>query len=116
MRDQTDVDILMPHAYVLMRMRTTVRLDPHLLTEAKRVAASSGKTLTAVIDEALRESLGRRRAPHAVTKRKLPTFRGQGLQPGVNLDDSAALLELMEGDRDSDRRQRSDLRAPRRRR
>jgi hypothetical protein len=26
----------------------------------------------------------------------LPTFRGEGLQPGVNLDDSAAILELME--------------------
>jgi prevent-host-death family protein len=26
----------------------------------------------------------------------LPTFRGQGLRPGVNLDDSAALLEVME--------------------
>jgi DNA-binding CsgD family transcriptional regulator len=26
----------------------------------------------------------------------LPTFRGEGLQQGVNLDDSAALLELME--------------------
>jgi hypothetical protein len=26
----------------------------------------------------------------------LPTFRGQGLRPGVSLDDSAALLELME--------------------
>jgi hypothetical protein len=35
---------------------------------------------------------------------KLPTFRGQGLRPGVNLDDSAALLELMESDRDSDLR------------
>lgn len=31
---------------------------------------------------------------------RLPTFRGQGLYPGVNLDDSASLLELMEaGDR-----------------
>ena len=26
----------------------------------------------------------------------LPTFRGQGLRPGVNLDDSVALLEVME--------------------
>lgn len=26
----------------------------------------------------------------------LPTFTGRGLQPGVDLDDSAALLELME--------------------
>jgi metal-responsive CopG/Arc/MetJ family transcriptional regulator len=35
-------------------MRTTVRLDPHLLAEVKRVAASSGRTLTSVIEDALR--------------------------------------------------------------
>jgi len=28
----------------------------------------------------------------------LPTFSGNGLHPGVDLDDSAALLDLMEGD------------------
>jgi hypothetical protein len=27
---------------------------------------------------------------------RLPTFDGDGLQPGVDLDDSAALLDLME--------------------
>ncbi len=26
----------------------------------------------------------------------LPTFRGKGLQPGVDLDDTASLLELMD--------------------
>src|SRR5437763_10290751 len=97
-------------------MRTTVRLDPHLLAEAKRVAGSSGKTLTSVIEDALRESLGRRSSPRTGAKTKLPTFGGQGLRSGVNLDDSAALLELVESDRDSHRRQRTDLRAPGRRR
>jgi hypothetical protein len=28
----------------------------------------------------------------------LPTFRGEGLLPGVDLDDSASLLDLMDGD------------------
>jgi hypothetical protein len=27
----------------------------------------------------------------------LPTFRGRGLQPGVDLDDTPALLDRMEG-------------------
>lgn len=27
---------------------------------------------------------------------ELPTFAGDGLQPGVDLDDSAALVDLME--------------------
>src|SRR5687767_13598992 len=102
--------------YVLMHVRTTVRLDPHLLAEAKRVAAANGRTLTSVIEDALRESFSRRRELQAGPVAKLPTFRGQGLYPGVNLDDSASLLELMEGDRDSSRRERADLRSPRRRR
>jgi hypothetical protein len=77
-------------------MRTTVRLDDHLLSEAKRLAAESGRTLTAVIEDALRQLLTRRRRTAPKKRVKLPTHRGGGLQPGVDLADSAALLELME--------------------
>jgi hypothetical protein len=110
------VDILMTGPYVSRDMRTTVRLDPHLLAEAKKVAAANGRTLTAVIEDALRESLNRRGTRPATARKKLPTFRGKGVQPGINLDDSATLLDFMESDRDSHRRERADLRSPRRRR
>jgi hypothetical protein len=86
-------------------MRTTVRLDERLLRQAKAVAAEERRTLTAVIDDALRQFLARRSAPRA--KRapiKLVTFRGDGLQPGVDLDDTAALIELMEKDLPLDKR------------
>lgn len=101
-----EIDGLRPFILVsyLMRIRTTVRLDSDLVAEAKRVAVLSGRTLTAVIEEALRESLVRRRKPERFSNGKLPTFRRRGTRPGVNLDDSAALLELMERDRDSRRR------------
>ena len=36
----------------------------------------------------------------------LPTFKGERVEAGVNLDDGAAMLELMESERDSDRRAR----------
>jgi hypothetical protein len=77
-------------------MRTTVRLDERLLAEAKQHAAETGRTLTALLEDALRETLGRR-SPR--TKRKavrLKTVRGDGVRPGVDLDDTAALLDLME--------------------
>jgi hypothetical protein len=77
-------------------MRTTVRLDERLLAEAKLEAARSGRTLTSLISDALRESLARRRRRAAAEKVELPTFAGRGLQAGVDLDDSAALLDLME--------------------
>ena len=77
-------------------MRTTIRLDEQLLTEAKEIAARSGKTLTSVIEEALRESIARRRQTPRSKKLRLHTVGGSGLQPGIDLDDSASLLEMME--------------------
>jgi len=74
-----------------------VNIDEQLLIEVKTVAARSGRTMTAVIEDALRQALATRRSadrPRLVT---LPTHDGGGLQPGVDLDDSAALLDLMEG-------------------
>jgi hypothetical protein len=78
-------------------MRTTINIDDDLLAEAKQVAARTGRSLTAVVEDALRESLHRRSqaAPRAV---ELPVFGEGGVQPGVDLDDSAALLDLMEDD------------------
>ena len=77
-------------------MRTTVRLAESLLAEAKICAVESGTTLTSLIEEALRETLARRRAPAMSKPVRLRTAKGNGLQPGVDLDDSAAMLELME--------------------
>ncbi len=79
-------------------MRTTIRLDDDLLRDAKAAAVASGRTLTSLIEDALREALSRRDARDSRAAVELPTFKGGGgLQPGVDLDDSAALLDLMEG-------------------
>lgn len=77
-------------------MRTTVRLDDQLLTEAKKLAAERGQSLTAVIEDALREVLARRASLLKAKKARLPTYPGNGLQPGVDLDDSSSLLDLMD--------------------
>jgi hypothetical protein len=76
-------------------MRTTIRLDENLLAEAKQRAARGGKTLTAVIEEALRESFSRRERREQPPAR-LPAWGKGWVLPGVDLDDSAALLGLME--------------------
>lgn len=79
-------------------MRTTIRLDDPLLAAAKRHAAETGRTLTAVIEDALRRELARRsETPQARPQLPISDARGGGLQPGVDLDDSASLLDLMEG-------------------
>jgi hypothetical protein len=76
-------------------MRTTIKLDDDLLKEAKRIASETDKTLTQLVEDALREALTRRKGTAARAQVALKTFKGRGLQPGVDLDDSAALLELM---------------------
>jgi hypothetical protein len=78
-------------------MRTTIRLDDQLLREAKKRAAERGTTLTAVIEDSLRQALARRVPSRRRRKFRLPTFNGGGTLPGVDLDNSAALLDIMEG-------------------
>lgn len=81
-------------------MRTTVRLDDALLDRAKREARRRGETLTALIERGLRLVLARpepRRTRQRVAVPVCPA-RG-GTLPGVDLDDSAALLDLVEGRR-----------------
>lgn len=76
-------------------MRTTIKIDDRLLVEAKTRAARSGRTLNEVVEDALREAFARREGVDH--RAELPVFKGGRLMPGVDLDDSAALLDLMDG-------------------
>lgn len=60
----------------------------------------TGRTLTAVIEDALREMLARQSQQPTRQQVRLKRVRGHGLQPGVDLDSSAALLEWMETHKD----------------
>jgi len=82
-------------------MRTTIRIDEALLREAKQMAARTVKSLTALIEDALRESLTRQHAAVAREPVRLPTGGEGGLRPGVDLDDSAGLLDIMDAPDDS---------------
>ena len=79
-------------------MRTTVRLNDALLAEAKREAARRGVTLTGLIDQGLRLVLAQSRSPRRRARLVLPEcLVGGGTLPGVDLNDSASLLDAMEG-------------------
>jgi predicted DNA-binding ribbon-helix-helix protein len=77
-------------------MRTTIRLDNDLLARVKQIAARRNKTLTSVIEESLLETLARQQEAQERAPVNLRTVSGKGLQPGVDLDDSAALHSVME--------------------
>lgn len=78
-------------------MRTTIRIDDQLLSEAKQHAAKTGRSLTALMEDALRTFLRMEQRSPSTRRLKLPTFNGGGLQPGLDLDNSADLLTVMDG-------------------
>jgi hypothetical protein len=90
-------------------MKATLEIDEDLLTTAEQAASEQGQILSAFIEKALRvacafspKGLTARQGPGNGKRVELPTFRGKGLRPGVNLNDSAGLLELMESPHDPD--------------
>ena len=78
-------------------MRTTIDIEDHLLRELKAWAAREGTTLARLVNRLLKQS----RRSGSVPKRpfRLTTFRGDGLRPGVNLEDRDALYDVMDGRR-----------------
>ena len=78
-------------------MRTTIRFDQQILVQAKKLAVDRGITLTALLEDSLRETLSRRKPAPRRSKVRLTTAGRGGVTPNVDLDDNAALLDLMEG-------------------
>jgi hypothetical protein len=78
-------------------MRTTLAIDDTLLKEAKKQALAHHQSLAKYIESAVREKLAEdvREAPPPY--RPLKTFKGTGVRPGIDLNDSAGLLDAMDG-------------------
>jgi hypothetical protein len=76
--------------------RTTVRLPDELLLQAQAHAMRTGRTFTQLLADALRYEMQRAPEMRRVCE-PLPTYGGGGLQAGVDLSDSNALLDLMDG-------------------
>jgi hypothetical protein len=79
-------------------MRTTLVLDDQIIRQAKRRAAERNTTLSAVVNDALREAL--REAPPPVRPFRLITFAGTG---GVRHDPEDLRKVLAEEDSDQAR-------------
>jgi len=75
-------------------MRTTLNISDDLLAEAKVLAVRTRRSIGEVVDDALRVLL-RRDDPESAVAWTFPTSGAGGLQPGVNLDDTEALADLM---------------------
>jgi len=77
-------------------MRTTVNIHDELLLKTKQVALERRETLGSVIEDALRRFLSQSPRVSRTAPTRLVTFKGKGLQPGVDLDNTVGLLDIME--------------------
>lgn len=83
----------------LAHMKTTVDIADQLFEGARRLAAREGTTLRALIEEGLRAVLlSRRAAPKGFVLRDA-SFAGDGVAPGVRLDDWTQVRTLIYEDR-----------------
>ena len=78
-------------------MRTTVDVNDELMRAVKVYAAGERMTLKATFERALRGLLAGPGAAEADAP-PIPVFGGQGVQPGVDLADSAALQDIMDAE------------------
>jgi len=79
-------------------MRTTVRLDEGLLTKAKQEARARGETLTSLIERGLRLAISGSHRRARAARVTLPTSKASGgVRPGIDLDDTSAVLDRLDG-------------------
>ena len=78
-------------------VRIAIDIDDDLLRAVEVHAAEEGATLEAAFERALRAFLAS--PPESCAgPPPVPAFGGQGVQPGVDLADSAALLDIMDAE------------------
>ncbi len=82
---------------MFMCMRTTLNLDDDLMRSIKQHAASTGRTLTSLVEESLRELLIRVESSGQCYTLDWVTVEG-GAQTGVDLTDRDALIDRMGDD------------------
>lgn len=77
-------------------MRTTVRLSEEILQLAKQHALSTKRTLTQLIQDAVVLLIEHERGVSSPRTVLLPTFKGDGTYPSVDINSNAAIRESTE--------------------
>ena len=82
------------------KMTAEAKREAEEAKAAKAEAARTGRTLGALIEDAIRMAMSRSQPVDGVPE--LPTFGRSGTLDGVDLSSSSAVLDLMEGGRSTD--------------
>ncbi|MGB3292504.1 MAG: hypothetical protein WBB01_05830 [Phormidesmis sp.] len=76
-------------------MKTTIVLEEALLKSAKQHALATQRTLTQLIQDALIRLIEEERNAALPRTVELPTFRGDGTYPGIDINSNASLQDHM---------------------
>ena len=76
-------------------MKTTVEISNPLFREARRLAQERGTTFRAVVESALRREIEAERAPKKRFRLRKVSFRGEGVQPGIDLSNWDQIRSLI---------------------
>jgi hypothetical protein len=88
-------DCVLPYIHIhdiVCHMKTTLNIDDTVMAELKREAAQQGRTMSELVETALRLMLRAQRKPAKLLP--LPTFKSGTL---VDVSDREALYQAMEG-------------------
>lgn len=79
-------------------MRTTVDLSPELLNDAKNFARARGRTLSSVLEEAMREALARHVVVTTPEPLELPVSGDPTAPPRIDILDKDAVARALGDD------------------
>ena len=82
---------------MIFHMKTTLNIDDTVMDRLRREAASQGKTMSELVEAALRLLFHSAQQSKKKKLRPLPTFHGG--KPRVDIADRNALYDFMEGRR-----------------
>ena len=71
-------------------------IQDDLFRKAKQAALARHCSLGGLVEDALRTALSSPKPSPKAKEFRIITFRGQGVRPGVDIDHTAALLDVME--------------------
>ena len=82
------------HIYdMVFHMKTTLNISEKVMRDLKHEAARSGKTMSELVESALRSALAAKKEP--IAEVSLPTFRGG--KPRIDISNRESLYDVMEG-------------------
>ena len=78
---------------MFFHMKTTLNISEKVMKDLKQEAALTGKTMSELVESALRKALVKSKKP--IEKVTLPTFHGG--KPKVDISNRDMLYDIMEG-------------------